>query len=949
MGWLAGWDDNYSRENFNEGCRPKNNGAWLIRNSWGTDWGDDGYFWLSYEDKTIDYGCFYNMEEKDNYARNYQYDTIGWCYSLGLADEDGNPSADNSAYMSNIFTAEETEQLEAVSFYTTDAGTSYEISVYTDLADPDDPTSGTKSSVNQSGQEPYAGYHTIELDEPVLLTEGKKFSVVVKLTNPEYPSPIPAELCLMPIEKKEPEYMGNGGESFVSLDGSDWADAAGLLEVDEEYGNSTYITNVCVKAFTNPVSTVNFSVMEGPVALGMPLTLTAPGADEIYYTTDGRDPITSGTLYTVPITIDQGMTIKAVAKKGTTFGAVREKTYTQASAQLTDLAIISAADKAYTLHLDPNEFKSEDYTGDSDDICVPEYVTSIKVMAQSGDQITVNGTALNSSELTEEIPLATGENTTITVKATGDGKTDSKYTIRVYRSIMKFDYRAETVSFDGEKYILKDENQNEIHSGDNITHLISETVEHSVRVTTKDGVYYKTEYIPTRQTAAISPIDFANEATMMMYGAWNEVATKPDMSDAVKWNGTTIPLTPGQNVYIRKYATDTAFASKIKTMEVPPRPAAPEVSVEEITETSVTLTAVKGAIYSEEGRETCQDSPVFSDLAPGTKYTFSAWFQPTDNAFRSELKVIPVTTKTPEVNPEDYSFTVTYVDLDGEAILGGTITFEKTGPYSRENIPIPYGYIQVIPTHPGEEWLYPTALQFIDGEWKVTNPSVKIMVEKMAVVNIIFKTPDGHILEDICGTNTFDEVGITVETVTAPDGYEFVGKNTYEVTVTRDEGGHLIATPSEVVFVVKAVGSGEPSENPPKIIKGANQTVKWGENAVFESDADLKDFLKVLVDGKEITTDNYMLKAGSTIVILKADYLKTLSAGTHTIAIISTNGVVETNFTVEKSAKPTNPNQDKPTQSGIPQTGDITNIMLWMALLLVSSSIVFTTIRKKKS
>ncbi len=47
---IIGWNDNYSRDNFNSNCKPQNNGAWLILNSWGNDWGNNGTAWVSYED-----------------------------------------------------------------------------------------------------------------------------------------------------------------------------------------------------------------------------------------------------------------------------------------------------------------------------------------------------------------------------------------------------------------------------------------------------------------------------------------------------------------------------------------------------------------------------------------------------------------------------------------------------------------------------------------------------------------------------------------------------------------------------------------------------------------------------------------------------------------------------------------------------------------------------------
>ena len=87
---------------------------------------------------------------------------------------------------------------------------------------------------------------------------------------------------------------------------------------------------------------------------------------------------------------------------------------------------------------------------------------------------------------------------------------------------------------------------------------------------------------------------------------------------------------------------------------------------------------------------------------------------------------------------------------------------------------------------------------------------------------------------------------------------------------------------------------------PPVIIAGANGSwQKSGTDGLsFTSDAEYADFLKVMVDGKELKTTDYTVKEGSTIVTLNAAYLETLSVGKHTLEIESKNGIAKTEFTI---------------------------------------------------
>ena len=187
---------------------------------------------------------------------------------------------------------------------------------------------------------------------------------------------------------------------------------------------------------------------------------------------------------------------------------------------------------------------------------------------------------------------------------------------------------------------------------------------------------------------------------------------------------------------------------------------------------------------------------------------------------------------------------------------------------------------------------------------------------------------------------TCTEAGVTTYTATV----EFNGKTYTDTKDVADipatghsyENGKCTVC-SEVDPAFKAM-----------IIEGANG--KWQKGSEdglsFTSNAAFADFLKVQVDGKDLDASNYTVEEGSTIVTLKPSYLETLSAGKHTLAIVSDTGTAETEFTVvaaEKQVVDDESANDKAASDGdkesLAKTGDDSMLPITVLSILAVASI----------
>lgn len=238
---IVGWDDNYPANRFTGTNKPPGNGAFIIKNSWGTSYGERGYGYVSYYDTTfagyaldsLSVMAFTEVENVTNYNSIYQYDIIGNTFeSVGYNSHE--------AWLANQFTANSDNPLAAFGLYTYgDSDYLAKIYVNNDL------------KYVQEGKLDYAGYHTVKLNKLIDLNNGDLFRIEIRLNTHDSIYPIAIETVRNSYSTKATADLN---QSFISPDGIEWYDIARdteMVKVSASLFNTTLEkTNVCLKAYT---------------------------------------------------------------------------------------------------------------------------------------------------------------------------------------------------------------------------------------------------------------------------------------------------------------------------------------------------------------------------------------------------------------------------------------------------------------------------------------------------------------------------------------------------------------------------------------------------------------------------------------------------------------------------------------------------------------------------
>ena len=267
---IIGWDDDYSRNNFNNsGNIPEADGAFIIKNSWGTDFGLNGFNYVSYYDKSIGINGFiaFDLENQCNYSNIYQHET---CSVSAI-----NTNSTEASILNN-YQSHNNEQIQAVGTFF-DKESNYTVTIY----------KNNLEQYTQEGNISTAGYHTIKLKQYVPVNTGDNFTVMLKLENEN------VNIFVQDALKISSKNITD--ESFFLLNGT-WINL------------KKYHLTACIKVYAglDNQTTINSNITHGKASISIPHNEPIEIPDMVNFENNSCQ---NYSIYTIKTPITYNMTI----------------------------------------------------------------------------------------------------------------------------------------------------------------------------------------------------------------------------------------------------------------------------------------------------------------------------------------------------------------------------------------------------------------------------------------------------------------------------------------------------------------------------------------------------------------------------------------------------------------------------------------------------------------